>query len=371
MITNKNLKYKDMLIIAIVGIAIYKIIDNYNFFFDEIKNFLSVMDPFIYALIFAYMLNPVMTFFEKKFKFSRGRSILITYTIITGIVIIFSLFTIPTLIDSIVSIIKETPAYLEKIQEWINVAIKNPRLHRWIVNAGLVDKIEFISIKIGNFTITLLQGMLGYMLSFTGNLVKIIFGFLISVYVLSDKNGLLKNIKNLIYIVFKKNKGSELIKVCKTYNKMIGIYIGTKALDSAIIGLIALVCLVIVQAPYSLLLSIIVAITNMIPYFGPFIGEVIGASVCVFDSPMKALIVFLILLLIQQFDAWYLDPKLIGAKVGVKPFWIIMGVTIGGAFGGPIGMLLAAPTLATINIYYYKLVKIYKNKNPDLFKNTK
>lgn len=368
---NKNVKYKDILVFAIIGIIIYKIIDNYDFFFNTAKNFLSIMSPFIYSLIFAYMLNPIMKFFERKFKFSRGNAILITYTIITGIVIMLFLFTIPTLIDSIISIIKEIPTYMEKIQEWINLAIKNPRLNEWIVNAGLINKIEILSMKIGNFTITVLQGMLGYILSFTGNLVKIVFGFLIAIYVLSDKEGLLKNAKSLIYILFKEKKASQLIKAFKTYNKMIGVYIGTKAIDSAIIGGIALICLIIVKAPYALLLSIIVAITNMIPYFGPFIGEVVGAAVCVFVSPMKAIMVFLILLLIQQFDAWYLDPKLIGAKVGVKPFWIIMGVTIGGAFWGPVGMLLASPTLATINIYYYKLVRAYKAKNPDLFKNMK
>ncbi|AIY79181.1 AI-2E family transporter [Clostridium botulinum] len=369
MTINKNVKYKDILIMAIIGIVLYKIIDNYEFFFNIVKHFFSIMSPFTYALIFAYILNPIMMIFEKRFKFSRGKSILVTYAIITGIIIMFFFFTIPSLVDSIASIIKEVPNYMETIQEWINTAIKNPKLSELIIDAGLVDKIELLSIKMGNFTITILQGMLGYLLSLTGNLVKIVFGFLIAVYVLSDKDGLLHGLKTITYIILKEKKASELIKVCNTYSKMIGVYIGTKAIDSAIIGLISLIGLVIVKAPYALLLSIIVAITNMIPYFGPFIGEVVGAGVCIFVSPMKALIVFILLLLIQQFDAWYLDPKLIGAKVGVKPFWIIMGVIIGGAFWGPIGMLLASPTIATINIYYIRLVKFYKSKNPSLFKN--
>ncbi|AOR24070.1 AI-2E family transporter [Clostridium taeniosporum] len=365
---NKNVKYRDILTIAIIAIILYKLIDNYEILFKITNRFMSIISPFIYAIVFAYMLNPIMMFLERQFKMSRGKSILATYAIITGIVIIFFFFTIPSLIDSIGSISKEVPNYMDTIQEWIDKAIKNPKISQLIINAGLVDKIEFLSIKMGNFTVTLLQGMLSYLLSFTGNLVKIIFGFLIAVYVLNDKEQLINGLKTLMHIILKEKKADKLIKACKIYNKMIGVYIGTKAIDSAIIGFIALICLVIVKSPYALLLSIIVAVTNMIPYFGPFIGEIVGVVMCIFVSPMKALIVFILLLLIQQFDAWYLDPKLIGAKVGVKPFWIIMGVIIGGAFWGPIGMLLASPTLATINIYYIRLVEYYKRKDPSLFK---
>ena len=98
----------------------------------------------------------------------------------------------------------------------------------------------------------------------------------------------------------------------------------------------------------------------MIPYFGPFVGEVMGLLINVFVSPTKGIIVFLTLFLLQMFDGWYLDPKLIGDKVGVRPFWIIYAVVIGGGFFGPIGMLLASPTAATIKIYYGKLLE--KNK---------
>ena len=127
-----------------------------------------------------------------------------------------------------------------------------------------------------------------------------------------------------------------------------------------IIGVLAFILLNIVQSEYAILLAILVGITNMIPYFGPFIGEIIGLLINIFVSPMKGIIVFLTLFSLQMFDGWYLDPKLIGNKVGVRPFWIIYAVVIGGGFFGPIGMLLASPTAATIKIYYKKL--LVKNK---------
>ena len=126
----------------------------------------------------------------------------------------------------------------------------------------------------------------------------------------------------------------------------------------------ALVLLTIVKSEYAFLLAVIVGITNMIPYFGPFIGEIVGFLFNVFVSPTKGVIVFLVLLALQLFDGWYLDPKLIGDKVGVRPLFIIIAVLIGGGFYGALGMLLASPTAATIKVYYERIMK----KNEDLVK---
>ena len=113
---------------------------------------------------------------------------------------------------------------------------------------------------------------------------------------------------------------------------MIGAYIGIKALDSLIIGIMAFILLSIVNSEYAVLLSIIVGCTNMIPYFGPFVGEIVGFLINLFVSPIKAVIVFVVLFSLQMFDGWYLDPKFVGNKVGVRPFWIIYAVVIGGGF---------------------------------------
>ncbi|GAA0077709.1 AI-2E family transporter [Clostridium sp. CTA-5] len=368
MFINKNIKYRDILLFALIGIIGYKIIDNYEFFFNLGTKFLSILSPFIYALICAYILNPVMKLFEKRFKLSRGNAIFVTYAIITIIVFMLLFFTIPSIIDSIAKITKEVPSYMEIVQGWIDKALKNPKLNEIITQVGLLEKIQLLSIQFGNFTIGMLQGLLTYMLSFTTNLVKVLLGFLIAVYVLADKENLIKGTKTIVYILLKEKKAEDIINATRIYHKMIGVYIGTKAIDSLIIGLISLVGLFLIKAPYALLLALIVGVTNMIPYFGPFIGEIVGAVVCMFVSPMKALMAFLLLLTIQQFDAWYLDPKLIGAKVGVKPFWIMMGVIIAGAFWGPLGMLLASPTIATLNIYYAKVVNKFKNNNKELVK---
>ena len=368
MFINRNIKYRDILIFALIGVIGYKLIDNYDYFFDIVKKILSIMTPFIYALICAYILNPIVSFFERRLKLKKPIAIAITYSIIIALIFIVLFFTIPSIIDSILNITNEMPMYVEVVQKWVNTILENERVKGVIIQAGLLSKFEEISSQIGSVTINLLQNLAMYLLSFTSNLLNVILGFLISIYVLADKDNIVRSARTITYMILKEENGTKLINLIRTYHKMIGVYIGIKAIDSAIIGIIALFGLIIVGEPYAPLVALIGGITNMIPYFGPFIGELVGALVAIFVSPMKALVVFLLLLSIHLFDAWYLDPKLIGKKVGVSPFGIILGVAIGGGFWGPVGMLLGSPTMATIKIYYESFLTKFKETNPKLVK---
>lgn len=368
---NKNNKYFDIFILALIAIITYKLIDNYEYFFDIIKNFISIISPFVYALVCAYILNPIVNLFEKRLKFSKAVSILITYCILGALIFIILFFTIPSLISSIANMSSEVPEYIENMQKWSDTIFKNYQLNDFIKEDALIEKVDRIFTQMSNFILVLLQNSISSVFSITANLVKVLLGFLVSIYVLMEKEKLLSNAKIIIYMIFKEKNGSNILNFLKTYHKMIGRYIGIKAIDSLIIGLIAFVGLFIIDAPYVVLISVVVGITNMIPYFGPLIGEIFGALVTVFVSPIKAIIVFILLLTIQQFDAWYLDPKLIGKKVGVSPLGIIVAVIIGGGFFGPIGMLLASPTMATINIYYSRMISNFKNKNPNIFSKKK
>lgn len=366
MFFNKYIKYRDILLIVLIALVGYKLIDNYQIFIISIKSIMSILSPFIYALIFAYCLNPILKLFEKRLKMNRGISILLTYLLICGAIVIGALYIVPSIIDSIISITSEIPKYMETVQGWINDILKDQDIYELIVSTGLLDNITVLSSKASSIIIGILDGSVSSIVSITTNVVKIGFGFLISIYILLDKERFINEAKVLTYMALKEERGTRLIELVRTYHKMIGLYIGTKAIDSAIIGLMALVGLMLIKAPYAPLLALIVGVTNMIPYFGPFVGEVIGAFMGVFVSPMMAVTIFLFLLALQQFDAWYLEPKLVGDKVGVRPLYIILAVTVGGGLFGAVGMLLGSPTMATINIFYEKRVNIFKAKNKNL-----
>lgn len=150
MFFNRNIKYRDILIFALIGLIGYKLIDNYKIFFNFFDDLISIITPFIYALVFAYILNPVMKIFEKKLKLSRGISVFCTYLIIFGLLTICMVFLVPSLVDSIGSIIDEIPSYVTKIQGWVMEAYKNPRLKEIINDIGLSNYLSNVPSSVGS-----------------------------------------------------------------------------------------------------------------------------------------------------------------------------------------------------------------------------
>ena len=194
---NRVFKYKDILIVVFLAFVAYKIVDNYSVYFSFIKKFLVVITPFIYAFIFAYILNPVMKFFEKRLKFNRGGAVAITYIIVAGILALIGIFVIPSLIDSIISITKEIPTYVNTVQEWVNSALKNDKIYTIMKDAGVLSTLTTLSSKIGTVIMTILENTAGSLLTITTDIIMFFFGFLISIYVLLDKERFIKQSKIL------------------------------------------------------------------------------------------------------------------------------------------------------------------------------
>ncbi|MCR1952568.1 AI-2E family transporter [Clostridium sp. DSM 100503] len=346
-----------IVIAILVGIVGFKIIENYPYFFSILKKFWSLMLPVLYGLVFGYILNPLVKLIKRRFKVKEGVAILSTYLLVLAIIILASLYLIPSIIDSAVDITTKMPSYIQETQEWLDKILNNQSVKEFINTTGTTDNINHIIAQFGTMAVTLLEGSISYIFTISSQLLKLFLGLLISIYVLVDKDRLIKESKKVTFLILKEKRGKKLIEAVRIYHNMIGAYIGIKAVDSSIIAAMALVLLTIVKSEYAFLLAVIVGITNMIPYFGPFIGEIVGFLFNVFVSPTKGLIVFLVLLALQLFDGWYLDPKLIGNKVGVRPLFIIVAVLIGGGFYGALGMLLASPTAATLKVYYERIMK--------------
>lgn len=362
----KRFRYFDLIIAIVIAYLSIKVIDNYKIIFIGLGKLLSIVSPFIYALIIAYILNPIMTFFEKRFKLKRGISILITYVLIIVIITIFSIYLLPKITSNILDMLKNIPQFAVILQNWFNNLFSNEAIQNILNSTGSLNvKPDFIVGKLSNIVATILNGLLDRTLSFTNSFVKWIFGFIISIYVLSDKEKFIEVIKETIYIVLKEKNGDRFIGFFKNIHYMIGLYIGTKAIDSLIIAIIAFIGLSIIKSPYLIIIALVVGVTNMIPYFGPFLGMVVGFIINLFFSPIKAFVVLIFLFLLQQFDGWYLDPKLIGDKVGLSPFLIIFAVTLGGGIYGPIGMLLGVPTMAVVKIYIDKFLTKYHNSKEE------
>lgn len=365
-----EIKNKGFLLFLIVfTIVFWRISGNYSVIFDGISNFLGIITPFIYAFIIAYVLSPGVALFDRLYGNRRIVSIGCVYAIIIALLIITVNYVIPKLGNNIYEFSKSLPGIYEDIkmlfirisedrrllaiEELVGISADNITE---IFSENIIDRIteivQYISSSLFKLTISL-----------TYQLVKWVIGFLIAIYILLYKESFKGFFKVTIIRMFGRKRSSKFFSFLENVNDMIGTYIGIKAIDSFIIGTLGLLGLVILKSPLPFLLALVVGITNMIPYFGPFVGMVVVTSIHLFYSPKLAISSLIFLFLLQQFDAWFLDPRLVGNKVGLNPFLIILAITVGGGYFGPVGMILSVPTMALIKVYFLKFVKHQTKRN--------
>lgn len=365
----KNLR---IVILMFIGLAMYKAIDNYPKILDFIGVFISLMMSFIWAFFIAYLLNPAMLYMENKFKLNRKLSLGIIYALVVGILALSIIFISPKITKSSGELIAGIPKHATTMKTWLENDIINSKNFK---DLGITKYIDSNMDNIISGIMTSLDigvnGIVSSVISFTSGFFKFILGLIISIYILADKEKFQNSISRSLYAFFGREKTDSLISFSKEVDVIFSNFIIGKLIDSTIIGMICFVGMYfIIKAPYALLLSIIIGVTNMIPYFGPFIGAVPAVIITLFFDPIQALWVALFIFLLQQFDGLYLGPKILGDKVGVTPFWIILAIVIGGGFFGVVGMFLGVPFVAAARIVFQRWVdnKLIE-KNIDLKKN--
>ena len=195
--------------------------------------------------------------------------------------------------------------------------------------------------------------------------IQFIMAIFIAFYMLLDKERFSLKAKKGIYTFFPKEKADVILRSAIRTHHIFQNFIVGKAVDSLIIGILAFIGLNLMKAPYPLILSLIIGVTNMIPYFGPFIGAIPAILITLLIDPPLAIAVGIFVLILQQFDGNYLGPKILGNSVDLNPLWIILAVLIGGAFMGPVGMFVGVPVFATIKTFASEYVnRKYIEKYP-------
>lgn len=371
MFKNKKIPHLDLVPILIVAFLLFKAINNIEFLAAGSWFLIEILNPFFWAFGIAYILNPLMVHIERRFKLKRALSILIVYMIVIGLITLTVTIVSPTIASNVGELVNNMPNYARQTEGWFNTNIgkfnlvNNTDILNWI-NNFLTTSLD----KLTEILNTGVNAILTKAISFTSSFLKMIFGFIISIYILKDKEVFKKSIKKFLYAIFNEESVNNFLVFGNEVNELFSQYIIGKFIDSSIIGFLCAIGLIILQIPYALLISFIVGITNMIPYFGPFIGMIPAVIITLFYSPIKALWVLLFIFILQQFDGWFLGPKILGDKVGVSPFWIILAITIGGATFGVLGMFLGVPIIAIIKTSLQRFVsKRLKNKNIKEFEN--
>lgn len=361
-------------LVAIIAI-IFLMIANWGVVLAVIGKFLTILMPFILGFFFACFINPLVKRVHsllnrmkpgKGAKIKKAFSVIISYVVVIGVITVLLICIIPQIKESIGELgntIQDGYQYMITHQKELNEKIP------FIGLGGGIEYIkEFAYKKIMSNGSEILPYVYHVSSSLLTTSYNVLMGLVISIYIILDMKKLKRSARKVVYALSPKKKEQEVWQTMKQCSHIFNGFLIGKMIDSLIIGILCLIAMSILKLPYALLLSLIVCITNMIPYFGPIIGAIPGVMIYLFIDIRYAFIFALMILILQQFDGLYLGPKILGDQTGIKPLWVIFGITVGGAYFGVMGMFLGVPVVAVI-MYLLQLFldKKLKKKNISTF----
>ena len=361
-------------LVAIIAI-IFLMIANWGVVLAVIGKFLTILMPFILGFFFACFINPLVKRVHsllnrmkpgKGAKIKKAFSVIISYVVVIGVITVLLIYIIPQIKASIGELgntIQDGYQYMITHQKELNEKIP------FIGLGGGIEYIkEFAYKKIMSNGSEIIPYVYHVSSSLLTTSYNVLMGLVISIYIILDMKKLKRSARKVVYALSPKKKEQEVWETMKQCSHIFNGFLIGKMIDSLIIGILCLIAMSILKLPYALLLSLIVCITNMIPYFGPIIGAIPGVMIYLFIDIRYAFIFALMILILQQFDGLYLGPKILGDQTGIKPLWVIFGITVGGAYFGVMGMFLGVPVVAVI-MYLLQLFldKKLKKKNISTF----
>lgn len=354
--------------IAAIAILLYFLFSNFFTITSWLSSMFHLISPFIFGFAIAFLLNKPMMIIEAKLlkktplKANHKRSLAAVLAVILGILAVglFLALLIPQLIDSIFSLMQNAPQYIEDFQVFINQMIVRYELDMNQITA-LFGEFDIFN-RLTTFFSDALPKMVTYSYQLTSGVFNIFLSIMAALYILIDKEQLVRHVKVANYALFPKQVADYFVRLQRDANDVFNNFIIGKAIDSLIIGVLCYIGLTVLNLPYALLLSVIVGITNMIPVFGPFIGAVPGIFILLLIKPIEAVYFALFILVLQQFDGNILGPLILGDRLGLPSIWILFAVCVGGGLFGVVGMFIGVPVFAIIyaavrELVYFRLKK--------------
>ena len=329
----------------------------------KFSGMIATMQPFIIGSAIAYIINFILNFYEKvvfelKYlnklnrKYRRGIGLLLSYLTAIIVISLFMQFVLPQLVDSIVGLANNIPQYVNDASHVITEISEKFNLESKYMNM-IVEKWN----ELLNYIITLLTNLIpvigNFIMTLGSSILNVIIGIIVSIYILIDKEKFIALSRKVTFSIFSAERSKRIVELAQRSNETFGKFLSGKILDSLIIGILTFIILTIFKMPYILLISVVIGITNIIPFFGPFFGAIPSAIIILCVSPIKALWFIGIILVIQQIDGNIIGPKILGDSIGISAFWILFSLLIFAKFLGLIGMIIGVPIFAII----YSIIK--------------
>ena len=353
-------------VVALVAICtvVIMLIVNWSATVDALAKVVRVFMPFIIGFILAYLMMPFVRLWIRIFDHIRpghGMGIkkaigmLLSYVIVIGALVAIVMFIAPQITQSVKELV-------ETVQRGYSYIKDNPdSFLDWLPVSSTQEIMEQLKNNITSIATNTSTVVLPYVYSFFSSSFAVaynaFFGIIVSLYLIWDKDFFVARTRRLVSALAPKKSAEAVWEKLLNCNRIFNGFLVGKAIDSLIIGVLCFIAMLVFGFPYPVLLSVIVCITNMIPYFGPIIGAVPGCAIYLFIDPMMAVWYALLILVLQQFDGWVLGPWVLGDQMGIKPLSVFLGVVVGGAYFGVLGMFIGVPVVGVLQYLGGEFIK--------------
>ena len=334
---------------------------------STLRSLVNILKPFIYGAALAYVINPIYRLCERLFtslislrvkKPGRAaywaRFLSTVIAMVLAFVVLIGLFymVIPQLAVSVFGVIEKMPNYLRDLRLWLNHILESNIYVGPLVMNAYQSLVDYVDQWLQTDLLPLLGGWaarayIGLRIAVKG-LLNLLIGMIVMVYLLNAKHSFAAQGKKLLYSIFGIKNGNAVIENIRYTHRVFGGFINGKLLDSLIVGIICFIFLAVTKMPYAMLISVIVGVTNIIPFFGPFLGAIPSALLLLFESPQYCLWFLIFILILQQVDGNILGPRILGGTTGLPSFWVLFAILLFGGLFGFIGMVLGVPLFALI-----------------------
>ena len=354
-----NNKYTTIAVYVFLVVAacllFYAAVDQFDVIWEFFRTIVRYLLPFIYGFVLAYILSPLVRRMEAPLRKSgrlslkacRGLAMAGSYLLVAAALSIFGMVVLPVLVESAAQLVGNVRFYTERLNELIN------QLITYIPDETLSKEVQTALTQVFNllyeFIATFLTQVVSVATKLASSVIEVVMGVIISVYMLSDKEKLIAQLKKILSAFLPKRVMDEVLRVAHDSNQKFSGFITGKIIDSTIIGIICALGMLFFKMPFVALVSLIVGITNVIPYFGPFIGAVPGVILVLIGGDITQAILFGVFILgLQQFDGNILGPAILGQSTGLSAMWVVFAILLFGGLYGFVGMLIGVPLLAVM-----------------------
>lgn len=370
-----NQKYLTVSFYTVITFAIclflVVIVQKFSAISGVLASFANVIAPVTWGIVIAYIVNPLMKFFERVFgkcfekkkpRRKLVRSLSVAFGLLTLLAVLFAIVAVllPQVVESVIGLARNFNSYLNNFESWIYKFVEDyPDIYSFVqtqfdnLQPKLTDFINSIVPKLGEWAIKLKDGAIG----FIGGLGDFVIGFIVAIYLLFSKEKFIAQMRKFVAAVLPEGGKNAVYSIAARTNKMLGGFISGKLIDSTIIGILTFICMSIMKMDFVALISVVVGVTNIIPFFGPFIGAIPSALLLLVAAPRQVIPFVIFIFILQQFDGNILGPKILGDTTGLSPFWVMFAIFVGGGMFGFAGMILGVPIFAVI----YSLVRDFVN----------